>query len=433
MYKYTVGNDISYVLSSKMVNMLKYMIFLAAFAAVSASPNGKNYLLSLSKEELSNISPTILEDAILDTDQLVEKYGYPSENHEVETEDGYLITMHRIPNGKIPTTGNKIPVLVMHGLTSSSADWVVNGPEQALAYILADEGYDVWMGNARGNYYSRKHVSMNPDTDSKFWKFSWNEIGYYDLPAMIAYILENTGHSKLHYIGHSQGTTSFFVMAAERPEINEKILSMQAMGPATYMTHAETPLLKYLGPYADRLETILSVLGINELLPNSNLTTNVGQLFCSEESKYLNVCTSVLFVFGGYSPDQLNVTMLPVYLGHTPAGCATRQPVHYAQVHMSGKFRKYDHGSVLNLIIYGSAEPPNYDLSKITCPVALHYTDNDLFVANQDVDQLYSELGNPLGKFKVPLTTFSHLDFIWGIDANTLVYDKTIRLMRSLE
>lgn len=125
--------------------------------------------------------------------------------------------------------------------------------------------------------------------------------------------------------------------------------------------------------------------------------------------------------------------MLPVYLGHTPAGCATRQPVHYAQEHKSGKFRKYDHGSVLNLIIYGSAEPPNYDLSKITCPVALHYTDSDLFVDEQDVAKIYRELGNPLGKFRVSLTTFSHLDFIWGINANTLVYDKTIIIMKSVE
>ncbi|XP_077292787.1 lipase 3-like [Arctopsyche grandis] len=338
--------------------------------------------------------------------------------------------MHRIPNGKIPTKGNKIPVLVMHGLMSSSADWVVNGPGKALGYILADEGYDVWIGNARGNYYSRKHVSMNPDTDSKFWKFSWNEIGYYDLPAMIEHILKTTGQSKLHYIGHSQGTTSFFVMASEHPEMNEKILSMQAMGPAVHMIHAKSSVIK-LAPYADRLETLLSVLGIHEFLPNTNLTTTLGDLYCTEESKLLPVCTNILFILCGYSPDQLNVTMLPVYFGHTPAGSSVRQPVHYAQEHISGKFRKYDHGSVANLIIYGSAEPPNYNLTEVTAPVALHYSDNDLLVDTIDVDQLYTDLPNPMGKFKVSLASFSHLDFIWGIDVKALVYDQTLSLMRS--
>ena len=39
------------------------------------------------------------------------------------------------------------------------------------AYILADRGYDVWLGNARGSTYSRGHVSLNADEDP-FWDFS---------------------------------------------------------------------------------------------------------------------------------------------------------------------------------------------------------------------------------------------------------------------
>lgn len=104
--------------------------------------------------------------------QLVAKYGYPIENHTMVTEDGYILTMHRIPHGKNSTSRSTKVIYLQHGLLCSSGDWVLMGPEKGLAYLLADRGYDVWLGNARGNTYSRNHTKWNPDVDKKeFWDF----------------------------------------------------------------------------------------------------------------------------------------------------------------------------------------------------------------------------------------------------------------------
>lgn len=83
--------------------------------------------------------------------------------------------------------GSGQPIFLQHGLLSSSADWLLSGPEKALAFILADLGYDVWLGNARGNTYSRHHINMS-NNDAKYWDFSWHEMAEFDLPAEIDFI-----------------------------------------------------------------------------------------------------------------------------------------------------------------------------------------------------------------------------------------------------
>lgn len=114
-------------------------------------------------------------------------------------------------------------------------------------YILADAGYDVWMGNYRGNKYSRNHTYLDPDKDeTKFWDFSWHEMGIYDLPTMIDYVLEKTQEKKVFYVGHSQGTTGFFVMCSEKPEYNDKIYAQFSLAPIAYMNHMTSPLMKII-------------------------------------------------------------------------------------------------------------------------------------------------------------------------------------------
>lgn len=54
---------------------------------------------------------------------------------------------------------------------------------------------------------------------------------------MIDYVLTATGQESLFYIGHSQGTTSFYVMTAERPEYNAKIRLMSSLAPIGFMSH----------------------------------------------------------------------------------------------------------------------------------------------------------------------------------------------------
>lgn len=110
----------------------------------------------------------------------------------------------------------------------------------------------------RGNVYSKQHVSKHV-TDPAFWRFSWQEMAKYDLPAMIDYVLNVTNRypplpsslkssfrDVLYYVGHSQGTLTMFALLSEQPEYNKKIRQFHALAPVARMSHVQG-LFKYLG------------------------------------------------------------------------------------------------------------------------------------------------------------------------------------------
>ncbi|XP_015605711.1 lipase 3 isoform X2 [Cephus cinctus] len=355
---------------------------------------------------------------------IIRRAGYHAEAHTVETDDGYLLTVHRIP-GKPGST----PVLLQHGLLGSSADWILPGKGKAFAYLLANQGYDVWLGNARGNTYSRSHASLST-SDSKFWDFSWHEMGIHDLPAVISYILElKNQENGLIYVGHSMGTTMFYVMASEHPEIARKVSAMFSLAPVGFMNHVKSPI-RIVAPFSHDIEIIAHFFGANEFLPQNMILRFLAKYGCDIDTSEEKICANSIFVLCGFDQAQFNNTLMPIILNHTPAGTSTKSLVHYAQEITSGKFRQYDYGTEKNKELYNSTNPPEYILSNIDVPIAFYYADNDWLASSVDVDRLYKELPKKLGKYKVDFPKFNHLDFLWGIDAPKLVYERLLSSMK---
>lgn len=200
-------------------------------------------------------------------DEIVTSRGYVFEEHKVDTSDGYILTIHRIKN---PLVSNGKAVLIQHGFASCSAHWLIGSEEEPLnnntsgddkpddkqdgqqdeenvgtegeepkctvsnnlAFALSKAGYDVWLGNFRGNMFSTGHKSLNCDEDKCFWDFSIDELVSSDLPAMIDYVLKTTDSRKLHaYIGVSQGSLSMMSLLSEKPEFSTKISKVILLAP----------------------------------------------------------------------------------------------------------------------------------------------------------------------------------------------------------
>ena len=125
--------------------------------------------------------------------ELIQSRGFYSEVHKVYTADGYILTMFRIVNPNLNSSQHQkmTPVLIEHGLFSDSTFFLMaslNGtllPNNtfvegengdiitncdpsfgqttgiSIAFVLATCGYDVWLGNGRGNGVSNQHLYLS--------------------------------------------------------------------------------------------------------------------------------------------------------------------------------------------------------------------------------------------------------------------------------
>ncbi|XP_058839841.1 lipase 3-like isoform X2 [Topomyia yanbarensis] len=318
----------------------------------------------------------------------------------------------------------RYPVFMMHSLFSTSADWVLIGRKHGLAYLLADRGYDIWMGNVRGNRYSRKH-ERHSITSKKFWDFSFHEMGAYDVPAFIDYVLEQTGSRRLHYVGYSQGTLVIFIALSERPELNEKIVQVQALSPAVYLQRAASLTINLLVATNEQIAAQLTANRIYEFLPHFEKQYYFFRSVCPSPTQTL--CRLVIAEVAGGNTKNMGVKLLRIFTGHFPAGASVKQVQHYAQSFRDGTFQQYDYGDPeKNLLRYGSVQVPKYNLSRATVPVRSYYAYEDRVVNYLNVLQVQRELPNLVSSYAVPDKRFGHADFGYGKNVKEVLYDEVV-------
>ncbi|XP_043481763.1 lipase 3-like [Leptopilina heterotoma] len=372
--------------------------------------------------------------AILDFIGLVERHGFPAEEHIVTTKDGYILKIHRIPgSASKPKSKGKPVVFLQHGILASSDTFVLMGPQRDLAFLLANIGYDVWLGNSRGNTYSRSHKKRSPDRDPQFWKFSYHEIAIYDVSATIDYILEETGESNLTYIGHSMGTTLSFVLLSIMPEYNEKIKFNICLSPVATWRHKQPPLFQFVINNAPLMQKIFQKNEVYEFLPLTKTGIRTGMTLCSEFSILQPICIGIIILVSGYDLDQLNKKALPYIFSYFPSGTSLQIAYHYYQNIASGEFQQFDYGGEKNFLTYGQEKPPLYNLQNVQTPVALIYGGGDVISMREDSEELKKHLPNVVTFEKVPHANFSHLDFLWAKNVRTLLNDRIIQLMSKFD
>lgn len=347
--------------------------------------------------------------------------GYPVEIHQVTTDDGFILQLVRVQKKGTTMTKGLHPILLQHGIDDSALSFAMNGEDKSAAFVLANEGFDVWLGNNRGNRFSREHVTLKQH-QKEFWDWSFQQMAQYDIPAFIKKIREESGMDKISYIGHSQGTSQMFAALSDpvcRDSVAPYIDTFHAFAPVVYLTNTELMGFKLAKMFYWALNPALDLLNLNHM--------ELGKCAFNEKliSKYEKECSKKkCHFYRNTDPDSstINYEAYGYQANSHPAGFSMKCIVHYAQFIKEGRnnpvFKKFDYGSkAKNMAKYGQEHPPLYPLEDIKNRVVLYLGEEDRLADFKDSSRIAAKLTNAQVEVR-DMSTWGHMAFVTPIDGD---------------
>ena len=280
--------------------------------------------------------------------------------------------------------------------------------------------------------YSRNHTTLSPD-DRRFWWWTSDEITAYDLPAMVRLVLNFSGTHQLIYVGHSEGTSISFAGLSSNDWLSDHIRLVVALAPVAKVGQIKGPIWAIL-PYSLEITAALELMGTGELLPNSELIKWIGRNVCMADLLSLELCSEAIQLIVGPGTDSFNISRIPVYLSHIPAGgSSVLNALHFFQEVKTDRFQMMDFGVIENLKRYGQVSPPLYDPSRIRVPVGLFWSIIDTLADPEDLQWLIKTLDPKILVANHLYTQYSHVGFIWSPFAHFDLYNDVIELIKKYQ
>lgn len=355
-----------------------------------------------------------------DTCELIDHFGYSCEEHIIFTADGQLLTLFRVLPKENSGTG-KPPVLLLHGAMLSSDIWLIHREEEKnLPLYLAANGYEVWLGNRRGNKYCGKHKTLKP-RNPDFWDWSLDEVALFDIPAMVDKILScHSRGMRCMVIGFSQGSAELMAGLSLLPELNDKIglaVGLAAMtrpsftknGPSIISSFVHgPPQLLYL--LFGRKMILSSVLFWMEALP--------AHIY----AQMIDFFLSLLF---GWDCKNINVHDRRHMYMKLYSYSSVKTVAHWFQMARTGRFQMFDESANDNISRRQGHVPLAYPLQQIKTPVVTFQGQRDTLA---DPRYTRSRLGRALLE-EIVISDYEHLDFLMAHNVDQVVFPKVLQVL----
>lgn len=385
--------------------------------------------------------------AFATTQEIIERSGFNYTNHYVTSEDGYVTQLIRIINPLADQTKlRKYPVVLFHGGLVDSAIYVApssniahpekypRGPEdgpvtsngRAIGFLLANNGFDVWLVGTRGA--NEQNTDRDPSLrgegaypSTEYWSFKMDDISQREVERQVDKVLKVSGAERADVMGYSLSTMLTMQAFAGNPEFaRNKVNTYVLMAPPVNID-GSSRLTNFL--VRDLCVKVSLKVGINTLskvITTSGTRKLMHALLTNHRIRYTVGKLLTIAITG--SSGQYRTNLEPAVYSKIFQGTGFGEMQQWCQQAVARRYQKFDYGPTENLRRYGSVDPPAYNVSQDLGYNYLYLisggTDNlaPISSVNQVVDSL---LHKPDEHNFIP--NYSHLDLVAGVDNEQLV------------
>jgi len=339
-----------------------------------------------------------------------EKCGCNCDVYEAITKDGFVLIIQNIYPSKITQQekNQRTAVILQHGLLQNSEVFVTN-EEHSLAFYLANLGYDVWLGNNRGN---SRHVDLE-DSCEEYWDWSLDDLAKFDFPTIVEFVISKISHSRVVYVGHSQGYAQAFAGVCLNPQLASKLKLLVGLAPPVFVRSPSNFALNWMKSASS--DTYFGFFGKTMFIPALKWIQNIlpANVFCILAYGMFNY----LFDWGD---SQWNKSRKFKYFQCTPTLTSSKLIFHWFKILKAGQ-----------LVGFSDSKEDEQCYSpdnEIVCPIALFYGDKDSVV---DADRLLASSSKHNIQAAIKFEGFEHMDLIWAKNAHEKVYPHLHHVIQS--